>query len=101
MMDEALAIATDGTDGIYMSLDIDVMEPSAVCSQKATEIWGMTTDEMFHAIRRISREKIIGVDINEYSADYDFNGMGAQWCARVAIEFLGGMALRKMQGLDK
>ena len=93
VMDEALAIATDGTDGIYMSLDIDVMEPSAVCSQKAPEIWGMTTDEMFHAIRRISREKIIGVDINEYSADYDFNGMGAQWCARVAIEFLGGMAV--------
>lgn len=100
VMDEALAIATDGTDGIYMSLDIDVMEPSQVCSQKAPEIWGMTTDEMFHAIRRISREKVIGLDINEYSADYDFNGMGAQWCARVAVEFLGGLALRKMKGLD-
>jgi len=100
VMDEAMDIATDGTDGIYMSMDIDVMEPSQVVSQKAPEIWGMTTDEMFHAIRRISREKIIGVDINEYSVDYDFNGMGAQWCARVAVEFLGGLALRKKNGLD-
>ena len=100
VMDEAIAIATDGTDGIYMSLDIDVMEPSQVCSQKAPEIWGMTTDEMFHAVRRISREKVIGLDINEYSADYDFNGMGAQWCARIAVEFLGGLALRKMNGLE-
>lgn len=99
VMDEAIKIATNGTDGIYMSLDIDVMDPSQVVSQKAPEFWGMTMDEMFHAIRRISREKVIGLDINEYTPDYDVNGMGAQFCARIAAEFLGGLALRKRDGL--
>lgn len=98
VMDEAIRIATDGTDGLYFSLDIDVMDPSQVVSQKAPEFWGLNMDEMFHALRRISREKVIGCDINEYTPDYDVNGMGAQFCARVAAEFLGGLALRKRDG---
>lgn len=98
IMDEAIRIATDGTDGLYFSLDIDVMDPSQVMSQKAPEFWGVTMDEIFHALRRISREKVIGCDINEYTPDYDINGMGAQFCARVAAEFLGGLALRKRDG---
>ncbi len=100
VMDEAIKLATNGTDGTYFSLDIDVMDPSQVMSQKAPEFWGLTMDEMFHALRRITREKIIGCDINEYTPDYDLNGMGAQFCARVAAEFLGGIALRKRDKKD-
>jgi len=95
VIEEALGFVLDGTDGIYCSIDIDVMEPSIVPSQKAPEIWGLTMDEMFRALRKVTREKIIGADINEYTPDYDVNGMGAQFCARVAAEFLGGIALRK------
>ena len=95
VIDEALGYVTDGTDGLYCSIDIDVMEPSIVPSQKAPEIWGLTMDEMFVALRRVTREKIIGADINEYTPDYDINGMGAQFVARVAAEFLAGIALRK------
>ena len=95
VIEEALAHVTNGTDGFYCSIDIDVMEPSAVPSQKAPEIWGLTMDEMFFALRKLTREKIIGADITEYTADYDINGMGAQFCARVIAEFLAGIALRK------
>jgi len=98
VMDEVIQKVTDGTDGVYCSIDIDVMEPSAVPSQKAPEIWGFTIDEMFVALRKLTREKIVGADINEYTADYDINGMGAQFCARVAAEFLAGIALRKYKG---
>lgn len=98
VIEEALAHVTKGTDGVYCSIDIDVMEPSAVPAQKAPEIWGLTMDEMFLALRHVTREKIIGADINEYTPDYDINGMGAQFCARVAAEFLAGIALRKAQG---
>ena len=95
VIDEALGYVTDGTDGVYCSIDIDVMEPTVVPSQKAPEIWGLTMDEMFVALRRVTREKIIGADINEYTPDYDINGMGAQFVARVAAEFLAGIALCK------
>ena len=57
-------------------------------------------DELFHSLRRISRGKLIGCDINEYTPDYDVNGMGAQFCARVGVEALGGLAYRKMNNLE-
>lgn len=98
---EAIAQATDGSDGLYISLDIDCMEPSAVPSQKAPEIWGMTMDELFYALRVCAWEKVLGFDVCEYTADYDINGMGAQFCARTAVEILGGLALRKQGELEK
>lgn len=94
---EAIMLATRGSDGLYVSLDIDCMEPSAVPSQKAPEIWGLTIDELFHTLRALSRQKVLGFDVCEYTANYDINGMGAQFCARTAVEILGGLALRKRE----
>jgi agmatinase len=94
---EAIALATRGSDGLYISLDIDCMEPSAVPSQKAPEIWGLTVDELFYALRALSQLDVLGFDVCEYSAEYDVNGIGAQFCARTAVEMLGGLALRKRE----
>jgi len=98
---EALEIAGNGTDGIYMSLDIDVMEPGLVPSQKAPEFWGLTTDEIMRSFQVLSREKLAGFDICEYTPDYDVNGMGAQFCARMIVEILGGQAVRKSKEVSK
>jgi len=98
---EALTIASKGTDGIYMSIDIDVMDPGSVPSQKAPKIWGLTTDELMQSLRVFVREQLIGFDICEYTPDYDVNGMGAQFCARTIVEVLGGLAIRKVKGIDK
>ena len=91
----AIEIASDGTDGIYISLDIDVMEPSYVPAQKAPEFWGLSPDEMIPALKTLAKEKIVGLDICELTPDYDINGMGAQFVARCAVEVLAGLALRK------
>jgi agmatinase len=98
VVQEAIGLANDGTDGIYLSLDIDVMEPSQVPAQKAPELWGLTVDEMMTALRLISREKLLGFDVCEMTPDYDINGMGAQFCARSVVEVLAGLALRKRDG---
>jgi agmatinase len=92
---EAIGLAKDGTDGIYVSLDIDVMEPAMVPSQKAPELWGLTIDEIMIALRMMSREALVGYDVCEMTPDYDVNGMGAQFCARTVVEILGGLALQK------
>jgi arginase family enzyme len=92
---EAVRLATEGTDGIYVSVDIDVMEPSLVPSQKAPEIWGLTVDEMMTALRALAREKLLGYDVCEMTPDYDVNGLGAQFCARTVVEILAGLAIRK------
>jgi len=95
VMRQAIKIAGGGTDGIYISLDIDVMEPGLVPAQKAPEFWGLTSDEMIPALRTLAKEKVAGLDICELTPDYDINGMGAQFVARCAVEVLAGMAVRK------
>lgn len=95
VVEETLNIVRDGTDCIYVSLDIDVMEPSLVPSQKAPEVWGLTVDELMQGLRTLSREKLVGYDVCEMTPDYDINGIGAQFCARTVVEILGGLALRK------
>jgi len=92
---EAIKKANNGTNGIYVSVDIDCMEPAQVPSQKAQEIWGLSIDEMFAALRALSRENFIGFDICEHSPMYDVNGQGAQFCARAVVEMMGGLALSK------
>jgi arginase family enzyme len=98
VMQEALEIVNDGTHGLYASLDVDVMEPGLMPAQKAPEFWGMTTDEIMQALRMISHERLIGFDVCEMTPDYDINGMGAQFCARVVVEILAGLAQRKRDG---
>ena len=92
---EAIDIVNDGTDGVYVSLDIDVMEPGLVPAQKAPEFWGLTVDEIMPALRLIARQELVGYDVCEMSPDFDVNGMGAQFCARTVVEILAGLALRK------
>ena len=98
VMQEAVRIANDGTDGLYASLDIDVMEPTLVPGQKAPEIWGLTIDEMMTGLRAISRENLIGFDVCELSPEYDVHGLGAQFCARAVVEILAGLGIRKRKG---
>ncbi|MEO0410514.1 MAG: arginase family protein [Pseudomonadota bacterium] len=95
---EAISIATRGTDGLYVSIDIDAMEPTLVPGQKAPEIWGVTIDEIMIAMRALRQEDIIGFDICELSPDYDVKGMGAQFCARMVVEVLAGLGLKKRAG---
>jgi arginase family enzyme len=92
---EAIEIASDGTDGIYVSMDIDAMEPALVPAQKAPEIWGLTIDEMMVAMRALRAPNVIGFDICELSPAYDVNGISAQFCARMVVEVLAGLAQRK------
>lgn len=100
VMQEAIQLVNKATDGIYVSLDIDVMEPGLVPAQKAPEFWGLTVDEIMIALRMLSRERLVGYDVCEMTPDYDVNGMGAQFCARTVVEILGGLALRKRDTIE-
>jgi arginase family enzyme len=95
VISEAIEIATRDTDGVYVSVDIDCMEPSMVPGQKAPEIWGLTIDEYMQVLRALSRLDLVGFDICELTPDYDVNGISAQFCARSVVEILAGLALRR------
>jgi len=95
VIEDAVARACRGVDALYVSVDIDVMEPGLCPAQKAPEFWGLTVDEMMIAMRHVCAQPLAGLDICEHTPDYDVNGMGAQFCARLVVEALAGLAQRR------
>ena len=51
VVDTALESACDGTDGVYVSLDIDVVDPVYCPAQKYPEPAGLTSKQIIAALR--------------------------------------------------
>ena len=53
VVDDAIAEALDGADAIYLSIDIDVVDPGLAPGTGTPEPGGLLTRELLRAIRRI------------------------------------------------
>lgn len=94
----ALQAATADVDALYVSLDVDVIDPAFQPGQKLPDGAGMTAREVMLALRTMVAESpvpLIGFDVAEYSPHYDFRHHGAVTVARSVVEVIGGLALRK------
>jgi agmatinase len=93
---EAFERAQDGTDGVFLSVDIDVVDPGMAPGTGTPEPGGLTSRQLLDAVRRCALElPLVGMDIVEVSPPYD--GPGAVTAAlanRVVLEALSGMAVR-------
>ncbi len=98
VMKKAIEVASQGTHGIYISLDIDVMDPAFVPGQKYPEPCGLTSFEMVQALRMFAAQEIVGFDVSCLGPQYDINGISSHFVSRCIVELLGGMALRKKRG---
>ncbi|MFC3688025.1 agmatinase [Aquipuribacter hungaricus] len=95
-LDEASAIATDGCDGVFLSVDIDVADPAHAPGTGTPEPGGITARELLDSVRRICRElPVVGVDVVEVSPPYDHADITAALGNRVVLEALSGMARRR------
>jgi agmatinase len=101
-LSEAFERAQDGTDGVFLSVDIDVVDPGMAPGTGTPEPGGLTSRQLLDAVRRCALElPLVGMDIVEVSPPYD--GPGAVTAAlanRVVLEALSGMAVRFRDGLD-
>lgn len=96
VLDDAMRIATDDTDGVYLSVDIDVCDPAAAPGTGTPEPGGLTARELLDAVRRIAREvPLVGLEIVEVAPPYDHADITAMLGNRVVLETLGGMARRR------
>jgi len=97
VVDEAVSIASDGADGVFLSIDIDVVDPSAAPATGTPEPGGLTARELLDTVNRLGRElDIIGADIVEVSPIYDGPGdITARLANRLVLELLDGMARRR------
>jgi len=96
---QAIDEALDGPDHIYLSLDIDVIDPGMAPGTGTPEPGGMLTREVLRAIRQIvGAVDLVGMDIVEVSPPYDHAETTAMAANRAALEAISAMAVRRRDG---
>lgn len=86
IMDEARAIV--GARPIYVSFDIDVIDPSFAPGTGTPEIGGVTTREALALVRQLRGLNIAGADLVEVSPPFDQGGITALCGATMMFELL-------------
>ncbi|MGB5732371.1 MAG: agmatinase [Acidimicrobiia bacterium] len=99
VVDDAVA-SCSGSDskGIFISVDIDVVDPGMAPGTGTPEPGGITSRELLDTVRRLARDlPVVGADVVEVSPPYDGPGQITAFLAnRVVLEVLNGMAERKL-----
>ncbi|MCX6430290.1 MAG: agmatinase [Actinobacteria bacterium] len=96
VLDESFARLTDECDGVFLSVDIDVVDPGMAPGTGTPEPGGMTSRELLEAVRRICFEvPIVGIDIVEVCPAYDSADITAILANRVVLEAVSAIAKRK------
>jgi agmatinase len=96
---QAIDEALDGPDLIYLSLDIDVIDPGLAPGTGTPEPGGMLTREVLRAIRQIvGAVDLAGMDIVEVSPPYDHAETTAMAANRAALEAISALAARHAAG---
>jgi agmatinase len=95
----AAAVATRllervGDAALYVSVDIDVLDPAHAPGTGTPEAGGLTSREVLSLLRGLAPARIVGADVVEVSPAYDHAEITAIAAAHVIYELLTAMALR-------
>ncbi|MDH3518077.1 MAG: agmatinase [Acidimicrobiia bacterium] len=98
VVDEAVEYAlAGGAKGIFISVDIDVVDPGMAPGTGTPEPGGLTSRELLDAVRRLARDlDVLGADVVEVAPAYDHAEITVYLANRVVLEVLNGMAERKL-----
>ena len=83
-----------GDAPLYISIDIDVLDPAHAPGTGTPEAGGLTSRELLRIIRGLSDLPIVGADIVEVAPAYDHAQLTAVAASHVAYELLSAMAPR-------
>ena len=75
---------------VYLSLDLDVLDPAFAPGVSHYEPGGMTTREVLNSIQKLTGQ-LVGADIVEFNPKYDPQGITAMVAAKFLKEILGKM----------
>jgi agmatinase len=93
---EAFAIAVDDCDGVFLSVDVDVVDPGLAPGTGTPEPGGLSGRQLLDAVRRIAMElPVAGIDVVEVAPPYDHAEVTAYLANRVILEALSGIAWRR------
>ncbi|WP_038170455.1 agmatinase [Tomitella biformata] len=82
-----------GDGPVYVSVDIDVLDPAHAPGTGTPEAGGLTSRELLGTLRALAGAELLGADIVEVAPAYDHAEITGVAAAHVAYELLSVMAL--------
>jgi agmatinase len=93
---DAVAEALDGPEVVYLSVDIDVVDPGTAPGTGTPEPGGILPREMLRAVRQIvGRVDLVGMDVVEVSPPYDQSEVTAMLAHRIVMEAISALAAKR------
>jgi guanidinobutyrase / D-arginase len=82
---------------VYLSIDIDVLDPAHAPGTGTPEAGGLSSRELIEMLRGLTGLNLVGADIVEVAPSYDHAEITGIAAANVGFELLSLMALRRAQ----
>ncbi|MFM8528775.1 MAG: agmatinase [Ilumatobacteraceae bacterium] len=96
VMDDAVNEALAAADHLYISIDVDSLDPAFAPGTGTPEPGGILTADLLRMVRRLCIEHdVVGIDIVEVAPAYDVSELTVSVAHRLAFEALAGLAERQ------
>jgi agmatinase len=93
---DAIARAGDGCKALYLSVDVDVLDPGFAPGTGTPEPGGMNPADLLRAVRQIALDTpLVAVDVVEVAPPYDHAETTVNNAHRVVMEVFAALAHRK------
>ena len=86
---------TVGDRLVYVSLDIDSVDPAFAPGTGTPEVGGLSSYQILQLVRGLQGLNIVGFDLVEVSPPYDHGDITSILAANLAFEFISLLALAK------
>lgn len=91
-IDRALAIARNGTDGVYLTVDVDSLDAAYATGTCCPTPGGLTSRELLTLVRGIAADGLIGLDVVETAPSLETGTGTAAIAGRVVMDALAAHA---------
>lgn len=96
VMKDAVAEALAAADSLYISIDVDSLDPSFAPGTGTPEPGGIMSADLLRMVRTLCLEhNVVGIDIVEVAPAYDVSDLTVNVAHRLAFECLAGLAARR------
>lgn len=93
---DGLESAIEANSNVYLTIDLDVLDPSVLCGTGTPEAGGVTFEQLRKAIELIAKNtNIIGADIVELSPHYDQSGASTALACKLLRELILSINISK------
>jgi agmatinase len=91
-VERALEVARGGTDGVYLSVDVDSLDAAYAPGTCVPTPGGLTSRELLELVRGVARHGLVGMDVVETAPSLDSSSATAAIAGRVVMDGLAAHA---------